>query len=106
MNDVWGWTDPDGTVREAGFGFYQNQPELTREQINADLSYFVDDFGGSHEFKAGYEFEDIGGQKFYYGKGCKRCVNVPTTWKTLLPGTGHTYHGTSREILGVDLIVT
>lgn len=59
---VWGWT-PDGNATNSvsGFGFHQNQPELTRDQYNADLSLFVANFGGSHEFKFGYEYEDIGG---------------------------------------------
>ena len=58
---VWGFIDDDGTFYESGFGFWQDNDPLEREQQNADLSYFADDFGGSHEFKAGYEFEDISG---------------------------------------------
>ncbi len=58
-----------GAPYVAGFGFYQNQPELRRENINADATYFVDDFGGSHEFKAGYEFEDITGQQDNFNGG-------------------------------------
>ena len=60
---VWGWDAEPGTnanQRQSGFGFYQNQPELTRDQYNADLSWFVGNFGGSHEFKIGYEYEEIG----------------------------------------------
>ena len=53
----------------AGFGFYQNQPELKREHINADFTYFADDFGGSHELKAGYEVEDITGQNDNFNGG-------------------------------------
>lgn len=71
------FTDPfgDGSLPwgfggfESGFGFYQNQPELKRENYNVDLSYFVDDFGGSHEFKAGYAFEDITGQNDNHNGG-------------------------------------
>jgi len=59
---VWGYTaNGNAHDRESGFGFYQNQPELTRDQYNADLSWFVGDLAGSHEFKIGYEFEDISG---------------------------------------------
>jgi hypothetical protein len=65
----WGFIDTDGTIYESGYGFYQNQPELQREQYNADISYFVDEFGGSHEFKAGYEFEDISGQNDNFNGG-------------------------------------
>ncbi len=71
------FTDPlgDGTTvwgfegHESGFGFYQNQPDLNRENINADATLFADDFGGSHEFKAGYEFEDISGQQDNFNGG-------------------------------------
>jgi len=55
---VWGWVNEDDVFREAGFGFYQDQ-EFGREQWNADVSLFVDDLGGQHEFKFGYEWEDI-----------------------------------------------
>ncbi len=59
---VYGWVaDSNATYTVSGFGFFQNQPELTRDQYNADLSWFVADFGGSHEFKVGYEFEDVSG---------------------------------------------
>ncbi len=61
---VWGWDAEPGTNATesvSGFGFFQNQPELTRDQYNVDLSWFVGNFIGSHEFKIGYEFEDIGG---------------------------------------------
>ncbi len=76
-------TDPlgDGTVVQgfegliSGFGFYQNQPELRRENINADATYFLDDFGGSHEFKAGYEFEDITGQQDNFNGGTGQRIN-------------------------------
>ncbi len=57
---VWGWSAGGGSSdRESGFGFYQDQ-EFSRDQYNADLSWFVGNFGGSHEFKVGYEYEDIG----------------------------------------------
>ncbi len=52
-----GW---DGaTSGQSGFWFFQNQ-EFSRDQYNIDASYFLSDFGGSHEFKAGYEYEEIG----------------------------------------------
>jgi len=66
---VTGFINPDGSFLESGFGFYQNQPELKRENINADATYFVDNFGGAHEFKAGYEFEDISGQQDNFNGG-------------------------------------
>jgi len=57
---VWGWlADSNANQRTSGFGFYQNQ-EFSRDQYNVDLSWFVGNFAGSHEFKIGYEFEDIG----------------------------------------------
>jgi outer membrane receptor protein involved in Fe transport len=60
-------TDPlhDGTTvhgwpgsGEAGLGFESTQ-DFARKQYNADVSYFVGDFFGQHEFKAGYEWEHI-----------------------------------------------
>ena len=54
---------------ESGFGFYQNQPELRRENINADATWFVDNLAGTHEFKVGYEFEDITGQQNNHNGG-------------------------------------
>jgi hypothetical protein len=60
---VWGWPGDgfNSNDRESGFGFFQNQPDLQRDQYNADLSWFVGNLAGSHEFKIGYEFEDISG---------------------------------------------
>ncbi len=65
---VWGFINPDGSFLESGFGFYQAQ-DLERENINADATYFLDDFGGSHEFKLGYEFEDISGVQSNFNGG-------------------------------------
>jgi hypothetical protein len=57
---VWGWdADSNANTRVSGFGFFQNQ-EFSRDQYNVDLSWFVGNLAGSHEFKFGYEFEDIG----------------------------------------------
>ena len=57
---VYGWSaDSNANTRVAGFGFFQNQ-EFSRDQYNVDLSWFVGNFAGSHEFKGGYEYEDIG----------------------------------------------
>jgi len=66
---VWGW-DADGNAhqRTAGLGFFQNQ-EFSRDQYNADLSWFVGNFAGTHEFKVGYEFEDIGVKNDNYYSG-------------------------------------
>jgi len=57
---VWGWSpDSNAHNRISGFGFFQNQ-EFSRDQYNIDLSWFVGNLAGSHEFKVGYEYEDIG----------------------------------------------
>jgi len=57
---VWGWeADGNAHQRQAGYGFFQDQ-EFSRDQYNADLSWFVGNLAGSHEFKFGYEYEDIG----------------------------------------------
>jgi len=67
---VYGW-DADGNAhdRQSGFLFHQNQPELTRDQYNADMSWFVGNLAGSHEFKVGYEYEEIGGQNDNWNGG-------------------------------------
>jgi hypothetical protein len=56
---VWGW-DADGNAnqRTSGYGYHNNN-EFGRDQYNADLSWFVGDLAGSHEFKFGVEFEDL-----------------------------------------------
>jgi len=51
-----GWNG--ATSGASGFWFYQDQ-EFGRDQYNVDASYFLSNFGGSHEFKAGYEYEKI-----------------------------------------------
>ncbi len=57
---VYGWSaNSNANERVAGFGFFQNQ-EFSRDQYNVDLSWFVGNLAGSHEFKGGYEYEDIG----------------------------------------------
>ncbi len=57
---VWGWSaNGNANDRESGFGFHQNQ-EFSRDQYNIDMSWFVGNLAGSHEFKFGYEYEDIG----------------------------------------------
>ena len=57
---VYGWSaNSNANARVAGFGFFQNQ-EFSRDQYNVDLSWFVGNLAGSHEFKVGYEYEDIG----------------------------------------------
>jgi len=68
---TWGWQREDGTLTGSGFGFYQNQ-DFGREQYNADVSYFVDDFFGQHEFKAGYEWMDIAVKNSNYNSGGQR----------------------------------
>ncbi len=50
---TFGW---DGTG--SGLGFMQTQ-DFTRQQWNGDVSYFVSNFFGQHEVKAGYEYEHI-----------------------------------------------
>lgn len=56
---VWGWdADSNAHQRVSGFGYHNNN-EFGRDQYNADLSWFVGDLAGSHEFKFGGEWEDI-----------------------------------------------
>jgi hypothetical protein len=81
---TWGWA---GAPTLSGFGFFQNQ-EFTRDQTRADVTYFVNDFGGDHEFKIGAELEDVGvinanrnsgGSRVYrFPCSASRCPNDPT----------------------------
>jgi hypothetical protein len=67
---VWGYSaDGNAGDRQAGFGFWQDNQDLSRDQYNADLSVFVGNLAGSHEFKFGYEFEDIGGNAARWNGG-------------------------------------
>ncbi len=56
-----------------GFGFAQQQ-KFGRDMYRGDVTYFLNNWGGDHEFKAGVEYEDIsvdnknfnsGGQRIY-----------------------------------------
>jgi outer membrane receptor protein involved in Fe transport len=56
-----------------GWGYATNQ-QFGRDAVNGDLSYFLANFGGDHEFKFGVEYEKIlinnmnyntGGQRIY-----------------------------------------
>jgi hypothetical protein len=42
------------TLKVAALERFQN--DATRHQVNASATYFVDDWGGTHQFKAGFEF--------------------------------------------------
>ena len=53
---TWGW---DGAPGSSGIGFFQDQ-EFTRDVLRGDLTLFLEDLGGQHELKAGYEYEEIG----------------------------------------------
>ncbi len=69
---VWGWTqDSNANNRVSGLGFFQNQ-EFSRDQYNVDLSWFVGNLAGSHEFKFGYEYEDIGVKNNNFNSGGQR----------------------------------
>ena len=83
---TWGW---NGTG--SGFGFYQNQ-DFTRQQYNGDVSYFVNDFFGQHEIKAGYEYEHIrvNNQNFNGGTG-QRIYRFPCSAFRCPPGQDYYY---------------
>ncbi len=105
---VWGWT-PDGNATNSvsGFGFYQEQPELTRDQYNVDLSWFVGNFGGSHEFKVGYEYEDIGGVNNNWNGGAgQRIYRFDCTSSDTRDCEGNPYYFRHRMYLnsaGLDI---
>ena len=80
---TWGW---NGAPTDSGIGFFQDQA-FTRDQLRGDLTLFVEDFGGQHELKGGYEYEDIGvvnaninsgGQRIYrFNCNLDRCPDNP-----------------------------
>ncbi len=80
---TWGW---EGAPTSSGFGFFQDQ-EFGREQVRADLTWFVNDVAGDHEFKFGAEREEIsvnnanrnsGGQRVYrFNCSASRCPDNP-----------------------------
>ncbi len=80
---TWGWA---GAPTPSGFGFHQNQ-EFGRDQVRGDLTWFVNDVGGDHEFKFGAEFEEVsvdnanrnsGGQRIYrFNCSSFRCPDNP-----------------------------
>ncbi len=80
---TWGWA---GAPNPSGIGNYADQ-EFTRDQYRADLTLFVEDILGQHEFKGGYEYEEIGvvnansnsgGQRIYrFNCSAFRCPDNP-----------------------------
>ncbi len=80
---TWGW---EGAPNSSGFGNFSDQ-KFGREQIRADLTWFLSDFGGDHEFKFGAETEEIsvdnagrnsGGQRIYrFNCSASRCPDNP-----------------------------
>jgi hypothetical protein len=55
------------TLRDAAIYDYENL--ATRHQVNASLSYFVDEWAGSHSLKTGYEFGRAFNQNYYAANG-------------------------------------
>jgi outer membrane receptor protein involved in Fe transport len=70
------WLNTGIEVHDGGLGYVEN-PHFERDLYNASTSYFLNNFGGDHEFKLGAEYEHIpidvyrqysGGQfKYNYG---------------------------------------
>jgi len=55
---VWGWVDQGGELRESGFGAWVDQ-DFSRDQVNADLTFFASDLFGQHQIKGGLEYGDV-----------------------------------------------
>ncbi len=72
---TWGW---DGAPGSSGIGFFQDQ-EFTRDQLRGDLTLFVEDLAGQHEFKGGYEYEEIGVVNSNYNSGGERIYRFNCT---------------------------
>lgn len=75
-------------VVSGGLGFAQRQ-KFGRDDYRADLSYFLNDFGGDHEFKFGAEYEEIdvdnrnyntGGERIYKFSRTHRGTGLPTIY--------------------------
>lgn len=58
-------------VVSGGLGFAQRQ-KFGRDDYRADLSYFLNNFGGDHEFKIGAEYEQIDVDNRNYNTGGER----------------------------------
>ncbi len=58
-------------VVSGGLGFAQRQ-KFGRDDYRADLSYFLNNFGGDHEFKFGFEYEQIDVDNRNYNTGGER----------------------------------
>lgn len=58
-----------------GFGFAQRQ-EFGRDVYKGDVSYFLNNFLGDHEFKFGAEFEDISVNNKNYNTGGQRIYGL------------------------------
>jgi len=71
-----------------GFGFAQLQ-EFGRTVYRGDLAYFLNNFGGDHEFKIGYEQEKIDVLSNQYNTGLQRIrVRCKTGTQLTDPVTG------------------
>jgi hypothetical protein len=95
---VFGWA---GTPNSSGFGFLQDQ-EFDRKQYRADLTLFVEDLAGQHEFKGGYEYEEIGVVNSNYNTGGSRvrrnlCSTNPQN-VAFCPGGGDNGYYYAHEI--------
>jgi outer membrane receptor protein involved in Fe transport len=83
-----------------GFGFAQLQ-EFGRTVYRGDLAYFLNDFGGDHELKIGYEQEHIDVNSIAYNTGLQRIrvrcksgtqITDPNTHELAGCGPGGTYY--------------
>jgi len=62
-------------VVSGGLGFAQRQ-KFGRDDYRADLSYFLNNFGGDHEFKIGAEYEEIDVDNRNYNTGGERIYKL------------------------------
>jgi len=92
------YSDPlgDGTItlgwdgKDSGFGYFQ-EFDFTRQQYNADVSFFVGDFFGQHEFKAGYEYEHVKIKTQTYNTGGSRIYRFNCSSFRCAPGEEYYY---------------
>jgi len=84
---TYGWDDTG-----SGIGYVENQ-DFSRDQYNVDVSYFVGNFAGSHEFKVGYEYEDLGvtNTSLYTGPEGSNNVGNQLVWRFYSSSRGYYY---------------
>jgi hypothetical protein len=91
-----GHTDEDTNIDYNNY-YYNTYDDRPREEYRANLTWFVDNLVGSHEFKGGLEYSDLGfEQAFFFSGGAYVYDKVPAAspqWEPVdLNGDGYFNH--------------